>query len=281
VTRHGTTVECGRALPKPLRLHYAERDRRSRRWVWRSIAVLVVLGTGASAVYFRKTIWAQARLLYWQRQCMNYGQPPGHVACEAVGADAPASEKAARDARFSRTGYTGSVGFVEYVPDPLKHFDPDFDRPPLFNSWFQSVCLFLHERRSPAGHDRLVQVVISSDLGFASIPAFTAVFSLSGTSIIPASVVSRPHPLPLGSGALDVTWKTGRWNDRSFFRFFTGRPDPVDSSHFTIDYEVGNAVHLSVLANRVSPPPRGGKVVGNEWSLNDPPEPPTSLPVAR
>jgi hypothetical protein len=232
---------------------------------------------------------------------MNYEQPPGHVACEEVGTDAPAAEKAASAARLRRSGYTGSTQFTGYVPDALGRFDPAFDYPPAFNSWFRFGCLFLHGRRSPAGHDRLVRVDISSANGFTSGPTFTSLYTLGGVSIIPASLLTKPHQFPLESGALDVRWDTDDWKDPSFFRFFTGRPDPADPSHFTIDYEVGNALHWPDSSDPAPTPSvihgtidgwlrddetvllkqRGGKIAGNTWLLNDPLESPTTVPVAR
>lgn len=439
-----------RSPPQLIRLQYAADGRRTRRWLRRAIAALMLLlGAGASAVYFRKPVWAQGQLLYWQRQCMTYEEAPDHIAymqvgntaparekgalaalgqhagyalyvprsiefgpgclidfdrlsapespsaftgyrepclflhqrrspighdrlvCvdfefdamrshgilgvyemrsdvigpatvftkpnliprypssrtisyipdggtgfirfftgrpdpadqshftidfevggvyEEVGADAPASEKAASAARLSRSGYSGSVGSVQFLPDALNRFDPTFG-PPAFNRWFQLACLFLHRRRSPAGHYRLVRVDFSSSLCLGSGGTFTTFCTLGGTSTKPASAVRKPHEFTPGSGALDVRWDTDmRLNNRSFFRFYTGRPDPADQSHFTIDYEVGNAVNWSISSDPAPTPtvihgtidgwlrddetillkPRGGKVTGNTWSLNDP-----------
>ena len=54
-----------------------------------------------SLVTSGKPIWAQAQLLYWQRQCLNYEQPPRHVAFEEAGDMSSATERAAL-ARLSR-----------------------------------------------------------------------------------------------------------------------------------------------------------------------------------
>jgi hypothetical protein len=200
-----------------------------------------------------------------------------------------------------RAGYAGSAGFVEYLPDALRRFDPAFGPPATFNGWFSRTCLFLHERRSPAGHDRLVRVDVSALWeGFATGIGSTTSYRFEGTSIKPASAVTKPHPFPSQRSALVVYWTNYLLKDPGFFRFFTGRPDPADPSHFTIDYEVGNAFHWPISSDPAPMPtvihgtidgwlrddetvllkPRGGKVAGNTWSLNDPLESPT-VPVAR
>jgi hypothetical protein len=82
-------------------------------------------------------------------------------------------------------------------------------------------------------------------------------------------------------------------------RFFTGRSDHADRSHFTIDYEVGDIRTQNVVSNPAPEPltahgtidgwlrdddavvvkPRGVKPLYNNWSLNDLPESPTTAPA--
>jgi hypothetical protein len=184
--------------PTPLRLHYAAGGRRLRRWVLRVLAALVVLGTATGAVYFRKPIWAQTQLLYWQQQCMNYEEPPDHIAYLQVGGEAPATDKAELAALTRHDGYARhGPATVRFNPNCLDHFDQSSG--PAFTYAFPlkhgEACLFLHQCRSPLGHERLVGV-------FFQIDALTShgmleVYELFGVTIRPATVFTKPEPILL------------------------------------------------------------------------------------
>lgn len=52
--------------------------RRRRRWR-RVMGLLLLAGLVFAAWWFHKPVWEQAKLLYYQRQCLNYTAPPEQV----------------------------------------------------------------------------------------------------------------------------------------------------------------------------------------------------------
>jgi hypothetical protein len=109
--------------PQPHGLQYAADGRRKRRWLRRGSVVLVLATAFVTANYFHRPIWTQVQILYWQRQCLNYDEPPGHVACEEVADNSVASEKAAVAALLRQTAYQGSAGAVASRVEALDRFD--------------------------------------------------------------------------------------------------------------------------------------------------------------
>jgi hypothetical protein len=57
-------------------LNYDPVPPRPRRWP-RRVALITVLCSFAALIFYRQPITARAKLLYWQRQCLNYTRPPG------------------------------------------------------------------------------------------------------------------------------------------------------------------------------------------------------------
>jgi hypothetical protein len=225
-------------------LQYAAGGRRKRRWVRRALAALVVLGTATGATYFRKPIWAQARLLYWQRQCMNYEEPPGHVAYLQVGGEIPATDRAELTALGQHPGYApyGDLT-VKYDPGCLDYFDQfsSLEAYGPFSLNYREPCLFLHQCRSPRGNDRLVGVAFEFDA--MKSHGMLEVYQLSSVAIRPATVFTKPELIWTYGSRQNITYST--FGTPRLIRFFTGRPDPADRSHFTIDYEAGDIRALS------------------------------------
>src|SRR5262245_23180619 len=149
-----------RALPPPSPppLDYAppipwRRTRTARRIVLGTILLTTVL----VAWRFAPRAWYQARLLYWQRQCMNYSTPSGQIvfsAKDSVSLLAP---------EWSR--------FYGLLSPP--------GSPP-------NATIFLHEMRSPAGNRRLVEVECIPTMMIASSGTF-ATLSWHARVMIPGS----------------------------------------------------------------------------------------------
>ena len=159
------------------------------------------------------------------------------------------------------------------------------------------ATLFLHRCRKADGHERLVQVGIGHYVMIVSGGFLCTSFSLAGTSLTPASAFTAPHLLPAKRRALRVTYSTTRYDHRGYFRFFTGKLDPANQSHFTIDYQLGNDFNFRRSYDAPAPlhvdgtidgwlkdddtillKPRGGRILNNTWSLNDPLEQPATAP---
>src|SRR4051812_23793610 len=131
-----------RALPPPSPppLDYApplpwRRTRTARRIVLGTIVLTTVL----VAWRFAPRAWHQARLLYWQRQCMNHVAPSGQVVYSQKDSVALVAPEWAR--------------FYELL-------SPPGGRP--------NATLFLHELHSPSGNRRLVEVECSQSWDITS-----------------------------------------------------------------------------------------------------------------
>jgi len=85
--------------------------------------------------------------------------------------------------------------------------------------------LFLHERKNGLGESRLVVVENTPFLAWITVMA-------------PGSVTREPHEVYEAQRVLVDYVAAGGEPGRNF-TVFAGQPDPVDQSHFTIDYQVG------------------------------------------
>jgi hypothetical protein len=188
----------------------------------------------STIIRFRDPIWTQARILYWQRQCMNYEAPLGHVACEELGDDAPFSEKAAVALLLQQGGYEGSASSIRAHAKAFDQFNQLVD-PAAYQLRTLYPCLYMHRRRSPGGHDRLVRIDFAHTCAVMNGDA--EIFSFDASVFRPAGIYTRPDPLWRGSD-LFGTWNRTLWHDKGYFRFFSGTADPADPSHFTIGYDV-------------------------------------------
>jgi len=223
---------------------------------------------------------------------MNYEEPPGHVAYMQLADAAPAKKRDELAALTGRSGY-------EFQPHCVARFG---DLDPAESSTFDwsDGCIYSHHCRSPGGHNRLVRVNFGGGAGAGDSYWWDAQYCLSGTVIRPATLFTEPAVMSKPFPRLDMSYWTGI-NESGYFEFFTGRPDPADASHFTIDYEVGIAPRRRALSDPPAAPrivrgvidgwlrdddsvvlrPRGGKLNQNTWSLNDPLESPATAPAGR
>lgn len=114
----------------------------------------------------------------------------------------------------------------------------------------EEAVLFLHRRHNPAGHERVVLLVVQRQGGgpaAATQPALGRVLrfcytivDLTAWSGKPQPVVTsmsqhRPDPAIRGGGGwlFPPTWQ----RLQNPIRLFAGQPDPDDPTHFTIRYE--------------------------------------------
>jgi len=225
---------------------------------------------------------------------MNYEEPAGHVAYMQLADAAPDKKKDELAALRGRSGYTVDV-WAEFEPDCVGRFR---DLDPAESNKFGWPCVYSHRCRIPGGHDRLVRVDLAGGAGGGDSFWWFAEYYLSETVIRPATLFTQPAVVSKPFARLDMDYGTGT-NESGYFEFFTGRPDPIECSHFTIDFEIGVAPPRRALSDPPAAPriirgvidgwlrdddsivlkPRGGKLTQNTWSLNDPLEPPTTAPA--
>ncbi|MCC7351941.1 MAG: hypothetical protein IT446_15380 [Phycisphaerales bacterium] len=180
------------------------------------------------ALYFRgEEIWRQAQLVYYQHQCQNHLQ----AADQAVYEERPDGARRLVD----RLQYLSSPAGAAY------YFDPDWAD---FNALLAppgvapNPTLYLHQRQTPDGRNRLVAVEL---LTVRSIGAARALdFSVR---VIEPGYLSPPKDLSAGSGLV-----LGRVivSSQSALRLFAGQNDPDNPSHFIIEYQEDDSRHRTI-----------------------------------
>lgn len=213
---------------------------RTRRGVSRRAAWLLVAATLLAVVTWQAIRWVPVWQRYVERQrlmrqalatqqaCMNFGMPADTV----VYTDDPAE--------LAKLAQPGSGYVVRPTNPPTASLDRDrYNRGAALRvaaeweayheaAWRQwqwqpfpfrrDGTVFLHQRLSPAGHDRIV-VVQAGEAGY-----------LTWTVVTPGTEKNSPSAY---SPAFGVGLQR-RYNWP--LRIFAGQPDPVDPSHFTVDY---------------------------------------------
>jgi hypothetical protein len=148
------------------------------------------------------------------------------------------------------------------------------------------------------GHERLVLVDFSVSGTINRLPP--DLYEMSYAVIRPATVFTKPQEILVSARPQNVSFTTDSGKS-DFIRLFTGRPDPADPSHFTIDFDVGCVRDGDVASDPTPKPvtvhgtidgwlqdddavrlkPRGVKLRYNTWSLNDLLTLPTTGPVVQ
>jgi len=184
--------------------------------------------------------WRQAKILYWQRQCMNYSAPPDQVvfdesptATALIDSDLQyARLKLLRDTYAPEPRKTVAAAFA---PVCLKRFTsviPSIYTPQLLPIPDGAV-LFLHERTTTSGRKALVTITYCpQDMGHTFQQRFTNLYcsSLGAFAFRTSPAVNRPG---LGEDIVPPEYVPS-----PNLRIFAGQVDPADESHFTIRYEM-------------------------------------------
>jgi hypothetical protein len=185
-----------------------------RRIVRVSLLIVVIVG-GGLLWHWHTPLIAHTRLMRWQRSCAKCSYPADAVLASSEG---PAKTVAAP------------------IPSFWTSYEAQCITTTLVRGWvglpaarFSKTLLFLHERRSPAGHARIVGVRCS--LTYLTSASVTQ--SLEPIIVEPASwrsLSSRP--------VIHADRSPGGYPVSADVRVFGGQPDPADASHFTIAYTV-------------------------------------------
>jgi hypothetical protein len=195
----------------------------------------------------------QVRILYWQQQCMRYSSSPDTVVYEE---EPPAAAALLTDKALYRA----------YVLNRSR--PPSVAVPSVNAAAAQPVCetrfraswagvantnlgqlggvlgaasaksvraiAFIHERRSPGGHRRLVIVAYTPEANTFT-PGFIEGYNYSTLAITPATLLAPPSIIPRG---WDFDVLSGWPRHPPMVRMYAGQPDPRDASHFTIRYQM-------------------------------------------
>ncbi len=207
-----------------------------RRWFRRTVMVAFMLSLAGITWRWGPEKWQRAKLLYWQRQCLNYSQPADEVVYD---------QDPTRDSAWAKQpGYRATPLTSAWYPSPhvaaAKYADclnplmAVVDRSAQFQAY---PVVFMHERRALSGNPYLVVVVGRPDhelngklypLDFTALPIRPGTWTdtPSNESFEPVYDDMTPirQPLPV--------------------RMFAGQVDAVDASHFTFIYEVAGTRHV-------------------------------------
>ncbi|HEY8666588.1 MAG TPA: hypothetical protein VIL86_07990 [Tepidisphaeraceae bacterium] len=192
-------------------LHYAPRAPwHHRRRTRRSILLLALALIIASGYFWAPRYYNHLRLLYWQRQCADFIEPPETVAYDSTTGNAPPHTSAAWQNFYSL-----------YSPPGAK----------------PNSILFLHRLQTASGKSYLITLEeidnFENALGKRSVLLTYRLFALG-------SITRSPRQLRAANDVIVIQYKYVFFNDsrQATFRIFSGQPDRSDPSHFTITYDV-------------------------------------------
>ncbi len=191
-------------------------------------------------------------MLIAQRRCMKYSQPPTRIMFDSDPSRTAVllSQGYGQPPNFFWVGNTlPSYCFYPATKDAFDAFETasanldNWRNPPAPNAgWIfansppdfsTNSAVFLHERRSPSGHIRLIQCSTSvTDAGGDPI-------QLTVSAIEPASLTGLRKNCRQNAPLSFL-----RAGDQRWLRLFAGQPDSDDASRFTIRYETNNGTGL-------------------------------------
>jgi hypothetical protein len=234
-------------------LEYAPQTQGLARRRWKRIAALLLIAALALAGWvwrerLQNTV-ALARKLYAQRRCLTFDPPAGTVAYE----EDPAKVRAL----LSNPDYIFVLG-PDHKPAVALYWPPvfrDWPEATRYHPWSAPAVLLMHEMKTPAGERVLVFVVVDYGTEFPD-------------SVLVRVQAVNPATWRKGSSAGHglVTRMEKPPYDRQAYapnpkfvpvRVHTGRVDPADPSHFTVDYE-GDG-HRGVMEGWLRDTSKGGE----------------------
>jgi hypothetical protein len=198
----------------PAPLEYAPAPpRQKRRWVRKTITLVVLLIVARAAWHYAPAMIAHVQVLWWQRTCMAYAQPPDRV----VYTEDPGETTALR-----RAG-----GYIQMAPSgpALLCESAAYEGLAARLGYFTSggTLLYMHERTNAKGERRLV-VVYANQFGNPR--------SIWAWSMKPATITGRAQWVGPASRHDDLVSDI----PRGMARFLAGQDDPADAASFTIPY---------------------------------------------
>ena len=200
-----------------LQYEAAQRSGRRRRILNRVVLIAVTAIAIAVTVPIYPRANHRLKVLLTQSKCMNFELPAGTVVFEP---DPIKARQFKRDARYGF--HSDGAGLMHTPLEDLHAVDP-----PAILTWdFHVAIAFLHSRRSPRGHLRLVCVTITPfEKGWHPLYADASVWE-------PATWSHARREIEAGGAVGELV---ARHYARP--RVLAGQVDPRDSSHFTIEFQ--------------------------------------------
>lgn len=224
-------------------LDYAPAPAKRRKWLRRCVLLITLLGVSAACSRWGGAAWHQARLLYWQRQCLRYTTPADQIvydedpinAAKLLAADSQYAPYPLKRGGISAPSAGLPVNAAAHVPACWTRFE-SLTNTPVAIQWARGYgsIAFLHERVSPSGHRRLVGVRYFPDTN-SFVASFLNGYNCNTEAITPATLTMPPAPA-MRAYLIDVL--SGWPRHPPMVRMYAGQIDPNDPSRFTIRYEM-------------------------------------------
>jgi hypothetical protein len=234
------------------------------------LLVVVLLGLAVAGWRWGPAGWKHAQLLYWQRQCLAYAAPGEQVVYDN---DPDRAAGLLQQPGYENVAAAGAPPIAAYMPRCWAE-TMRIGGVPVVNTGFgpggPGATLFLHERTSKSGVRRLVAVHAP-----AGTPSVANVPVMAPVIVEPGSLTTGPAVRDAAARIqLDVTFAVDPaagpvsvLTSIPGTRFFAGRPDPNDPSHFTIPFQThgsegivdgwleddGDGLRLSVTSTAKAP----------------------------
>jgi hypothetical protein len=220
-----------------------------RRDVKRAFVLILSLSITALAMWkFGPAAWNRVAVMNAQRRCLDV-QMPAKLVVFTTDAREGTELRFKQDSEY----FLDSSGPVcWYSPEWTKYIE--LVEPPGRR---YAATLYLGTRYTSARAGRFVAITAYPDAS-----AGASGLLVSATVISPGALLSPPRVLSGSRATFD--FRQPLLPD-SRVRYFAGQPDPADTSHFTIDYEVDGQQHVLdgylrdddtvTLEDRVTPPP--------------------------
>lgn len=225
-------------------LDYAPAPPKRRKWLHRSVALIILLVIGAASWRWGGVAWHQARLLYWQRQCLRYTAPADQIVYEedpTIAAKLLAGDPQYSPYPLKRGSLTGPatgspINAAAFVPACWPRFESANNVATTMIQWGRAygAVAFLHERVSASGHRRLVCVRYFPDTN-TFVASFLNGYNYNTGAIAPATL-TKPPAQAMRTYVIDVI--SGWPRHPPLVRMYAGQIDLNDSSRFTIRYEM-------------------------------------------
>lgn len=235
------------------------------------IGLLLLAGLVLAIWWFHTPVWQHAKLLYYQRQCLNYTAPPEQVVYD--------EDNGTVSPLIGTPGYRGMPAFQRVdiqgvTPPATVAVRPASELGTYLVAamgWPMvppPATVFLHELRTKSGQARLVAVLrCPLDPGHSLHE-----FGLEPVVINPAGLRSWPDIYETGPAVWSFV-PVHNPADTQNLRFYAGQPDPADAAHFTIKYDLrkGSGIidgRLNEDGQTVSLKILSGPALGTGWAID-------------
>ncbi len=229
-----------------LQLEYGTAPPPWRKRIVRILLALAFIAILAFAWRFGPFCWHQTKLLYWQRQCMNFTLSPDTVVYEedpiaaAVLLHVPNYSPYVLYRGEGSNNHPTIVQAAALFPSCWHTLGTFVGQPIATHFSFgpggggAGAIIFLHERISPSGHRRLVCVHYAPDTP-TFVQSFIEGYNYDTSAGLPATWTK---PLTFARRLYVLGVLSGFPRHPPLVRTYAGQPDPNDPAHFTIRYQM-------------------------------------------